>query len=140
MTKQELSQLHHLAREIDDVKRRIQDLESLCTSGVSRITGMPLKAGADDKVARCAVQIADLKNQLEIMLVERLRAMAMLTQYIDSVQDSQMRLILSLRYIQRYPWTKVAVKVGGGNSDKTVQMAVSRFLKKAEGHDRPSRA
>ena len=130
MTKHDLSQLYHLTKEIDEVKQRILDLESLCTSGVSHISGMPSRAGMDDKVARYAVEIADLKVQLEIMLVERLHALSILTQYINSVQDSQIRLILSLRYIQRYTWTQVAAKVGGGNSDKTVQMAVGRHLKR----------
>ena len=49
--------------------------------------------------------------------------------FIDSVADSKIRQILSLRYIDGLPWAKVAQDVYGYANANTPQMALTRYLK-----------
>ena len=130
MTKHELSQLYYLNREIVQLQRRLEELEGLATSCTQHITGMPMVQGVSDKVAKYAVEIADLKGILDLNLKRCFYELNRLNRYIQSIDDAQMRMILSLRYINGLGWDQVAASIGGGNSDKNVQMAVNRFLQK----------
>lgn len=130
MTKKELSQLYYLNREIVQLQERLSQLDSLATSSTQKITGMPFGTGVSDMVGRYATEIADLKALLDLNLKKCFYELNKLNHYIESVEDVQMRMILSLRYINGLSWVQVAASIGGGNSDKTVQMAVNRFLKK----------
>ena len=49
--------------------------------------------------------------------------------FIDSLQDSQLRQIIHYRYIRGCSWTKVAQMIGGGNTDSAVKMRVIRHFK-----------
>ena len=130
MTKQELSQLYYLNREIEQLKNRIAELECIATSTSSVITGMPHASGVSDKVGKYAAEIADLKELLDLNLRKCFYELNRLNRFIESIEDSQLRMILSLRHINGLGWDQVAASIGGGNSDKSVQMMVSRFLKK----------
>jgi hypothetical protein len=130
MTKNELSQLYYLNREIEEQQRRLMELECVATSCTSEITGMPHINGISDKVGKCVTEIADLKSHIELKLKKCFYELNRLNQYIESIEDSQMRMILSLRYINSLCWQQVAFSIGGGNTDISVQMQVNRFLKK----------
>jgi hypothetical protein len=130
MTKQELSQLYYLNREIEQLKSRLTELDCIATSTSSRITGMPHASGISDKVGKYAAEIADLKELLDLNLKKCFYELNRLNRYIESIEDSQIRMIMSLRYINGLDWSQVAYSIGGGNSDKSVQMIVNRFLKR----------
>lgn len=49
---------------------------------------------------------------------------------IYAVKDSQVRLILLLRYVDGMSWRKIAARVGGGNTSDSVRMIHNRFLSK----------
>ena len=98
MTVKEMSQLYYLNREIVQLERQLEELECLAESTTQVITGMPHGSGTSDKVGRFAVRIADLRSMIDNrkarwMMMNRLNA------YIDGVEDSLTRQILSLRYV-----------------------------------------
>lgn len=112
MTKQELSQLYYLNREIEHLKNRIVELECIATSSTSRITGMPHASGISDKVGKYAAEIADLKELLDLNLKKCFYELNRLNRYIETIEDSQVRLIMSLRYINGLSWQQVAFSIG----------------------------
>ena len=128
MTKKELSQLYYLNREIEEQQRRLAELETVATSCTATITGLPRTSGMADKIAKYAIEIADLKALLDLNLKKCFYELNRLNRYIQSVDDSQMRMILSLRYINGYNWRQIAFSIGGGNTEKGIQMMVKRFL------------
>ena len=75
-------------------------------------------------------EIADLKQlirlNVERCMIERNR----LERYIATVEDSLVRQILRLRYINGLSWVAVANHIGGNNTDVSVQMQINRFLKR----------
>ena len=49
---------------------------------------------------------------------------------IYAVKDSQVRLILLMRYVDGMSWRNIAARVGGGNTSDSVRMIHNRFLSK----------
>jgi len=130
MTKKELSQLYYLNREIEEQQRRLVELETVATSCTATITGLPKTRSIADKLAKYAVEIADLKALLDLNLKKCFYELNRLNRYIQSIEDSQMRMILSLRYINGYNWRQIAFSIGGGNTEEGVRQMAHRFIKK----------
>lgn len=128
MTVKELSQLYHLNKEIEAELDRLRELEEAATSTTLKITGLPHAAGIADKTA-IAAQIADARDVIEaknkLAVVEYNR----LLRYIANVDDSLVRLILSLRFVGGLSWAEVARRVGGNNTEAGVKMACYRYIR-----------
>ncbi len=112
MTKKELSQLYYLKKEIKQQQRRLEELEISATNCTSKITGLPSGKGISDKIGNYVTEIADLKSILDLNLKKCFYELNRLDRYIQSVEDSQMRMILTLRYIQGLSWQKIAYAIG----------------------------
>lgn len=112
MTKHELSQLYWLNREIEEQQRRLDELESLATSCTSKITGMPKNPSVTDKLSKYVAEIIDLKGLIDLNIKKCFYELNRLNRYIESVGDSEMRLILSLRYINGLTWQQIAFSIG----------------------------
>lgn len=130
MTKKELSQLYYLNREIEEMQIRLHELESLATSCTANITGMPHANGISDKVGKHVAEIADLKSLLDLNLKKCFYELSRLNRYINSINDSEMRMILSLRYINGLCWEQVATSISPYASGDSVRKAHDRFLRK----------
>jgi hypothetical protein len=130
MNKKELSQLYYLNREIEQLKSRIEELECIAVSDTSRITGMPHVTGISDKVGIYAAEIADLKELLNLNLKKCFYELNRLNRYIESIDDSQMRMIMTLRYVNGLSWRQIAFSIGGGNTEDSIKKLAYRYLKK----------
>lgn len=130
MTKNELSQLYYLNREIEEIQKRIDELETAATSCTARLTGMPHASGVYDKIGKYAAEIVDLKSLLDLNLKKCFYELNRLNRYINSVNNSEMRLILSLRYINGLEWDQVAASISPYASGDSVRKAHDRFLRR----------
>ena len=128
ITKRELSQLYYLSREIEQDRKRLEELEAAAQGITQQITGMPPAGGAGDKVGKYAAEIADLRAIIEHKVQQCWYELNRLNRFIASVEDSQMRQILTLRYINRLSWTRIAIEIGGGNTPDSVRKMHDRFL------------
>lgn len=130
MTKKELSQLYYLNRETEMYQRKLQELEAAAVSCVSVITGMPHCPGVNEKVGRYQAEIHDLRELIRLNIqkcfIERMR----IERYITTIDDSILRQVISYRYISCLDWRQVACCIGGGNSEKNLQMMLKNYLDK----------
>lgn len=141
MNKNELSQLNSLNREIELIKRQIEDAElsvsygatgdtvigsSTCfpyTQHVIKVTGIDIQ-GYEKKVNR-------LKKLLTRRLEELMDKVEEINEFISSVEDSETRIILTLRYINNLSWQQIAFSIG--ESDESYpRRKHNKFLKAAE--------
>ncbi len=129
MTKKELSQLYYLKKEIKEQQRRIAELETAATKCTANISGMPSGKGISDKVGQYAAQIADLKAILDLNLKKSFYELNKLTRYIESIEDSEMKLIFSFRYIQNMSWYEISKNLGSLGDGSTERKKHNRFLK-----------
>lgn len=112
MNKKELSQLYFLNREIEEQQRRLQELECLATTCTSQITGMPKSRGVVDRLAGYVAEIADLKSLLDLNIKKCFFELNRLNRFINTIEDSQMRMIFALRYINGLTWQQIAFSIG----------------------------
>lgn len=131
MTKKELSQLYHLNREIKHQKKRLEELETIATNMSANITGLPKSTATKDRISKYAVEIADLKSLIELNIQKCFYELSKLNRYINSVDDSLMRQILTLRYINGLSWQQVAFNIGE-NDESYPRQKHDKFLKLTE--------
>lgn len=129
MTIERLKQLNSLKKEIRDLEKRLNDIEALATGTIQTITGVPFAGGMPDKTS-LAAEIADIRALLQEKRVETLQEFQQLMDYISSVQDSHIRRILTYRFVDGNSWTKVAMRMGGGNTENNVKKACYRYLRR----------
>ncbi len=55
--------------------------------------------------------------------------------FIENVDDAQMRMILSLRFVNGLTWRQVARSIGGGNTEDSVRKACQRFLQEQDAEN-----
>lgn len=112
MTKKKLSQLYYLKKEIKEQQKKIKELETAATSFSSKMDGLPKGDGTSDKIGNYVAQIADLKSLLDLNLKKYFYELKQVNRYIQSIEDNQMRKILTLRYIKCLTWQNIAYEIG----------------------------
>lgn len=71
------------------------------------------------------------KKQIEKRLSELKEKRQEVVNFIMSIEDPQIRLIVKLRCFNLLSWNAVADRIGGMNSEYTVKKRFYRFLEKA---------
>lgn len=137
MTLKELSQLYWLKKEIEYDKKRLKQLEIVDVVDVqaSKLTGMPYTPPLIyDQMAEKVVTIVAFKEELQEALQEAIKRSRTeelkIMNYINSIDDSFIRLIFKLRFVDCKTWWQVAWDVGGGNTNHTVKNTCYRYLKR----------
>lgn len=131
MTKKELSQLYWLNREIEADKRKLEELRLAAVSATAKITGLPHVTGVRDKVGEIAVLIEEQGRLIELKKKQTVIEYNRLMRYINSVDDSLMRQILTLRYVNGLSWQQVAFSIG--ESDESYpRRKHNEFLRKSK--------
>ena len=129
MTKKELKNLYYLKKEIVAQKKRIKELENLATSCTAKVTELTNKTEVIDMVGKYAVEIADLKRLLDLNLKKRFYELVRLDKFIESIEDSEIRTILMLRYAQGLSWQQIAKDMGAIGDASTERKKHNRLLK-----------
>lgn len=131
MTVKELSQLYYLKKEIKMQRERISELEAIATGCTGKITGIPggKSKSNSDKIGRYAAQIADLRCLLDLNLKKSFFELNRLTQYIQDIDDSLVRQIMTYRFIYGFNWQKIALIIGGNNKPDALRIKMYRYLK-----------
>jgi len=101
MTKNDLMQAYYIGKEIELWQKEETRLKN--TASGKKITRM----------------LAELERKKEEII-----------DFIMSIDDPQIRLIIKLRCYDRLSWNAVADKVGGMNTEYTVKKRFYRFLEK----------
>ena len=99
MTKRELSKYYFLNLEIKDIKSKIQEIESTII-GSSKITDMPHSTNKSDPVHEKVELLSRLKTKLENREAKAMRELLKIESYISAIEDAEVRLIFSKRYIE----------------------------------------
>ena len=127
MTKERLSQLSWLKLEIEELSTRAHKIESALSGRTSRIDSMPWLGGTKDLVGDLLPELTDLADKLQNCRKRALDEFTTLQAFISQIDDSQVRLIFTMRYLDSYSWHQVAWRLGGNTAD-SVRMIHNRYL------------
>lgn len=68
------------------------------------------------------------KSTLEILEYDLMQKTNEVEEFISSIDDSRIRRIINLKFIENLSWLQVANRIGGGNSESGVKSAFHRFI------------
>ena len=122
MTEQELGGYIYLKGQIENVEERIAGLEMGIAEMEREIglvsvnlDGMPHGSTPGDPVARMAIAIAELHEEMKELKAELTERRAELTEkereireYINNVEDEKVKLIIEWRFIDLLDWYEIA--------------------------------
>ena len=112
LTEKELNQLHYINKEIEVLKKQLDELKSRSLIKGQEITGMPHVSGTSDKTAQIALSIREIEELYEIKLRELYLVRSRIERYINTINDGELRLIVRLRCINNMRWEDIACEVG----------------------------
>jgi len=109
MTIDELSKYHNIKIEIKQLNDNIEELETTII-GSSKITGMPLstKSNNSNPTERIGLKLAKLKSKLEEKKENLLDELHEIEDFITTVDDEEIRIIIRERFINGKTWDEVA--------------------------------
>lgn len=143
VTKEVLSQYSDLQEEIKEVRLKIERLErdidriedgemviDSVTGGNGgkqhfKIEGVPFPEYSRKKTLLYA-----RKATLQLLEDDLLEKTNEVEAFIASIDDSRMRRIINLRFLENKTWNQVADYIGGGNTEDSVRKSFTRFLEK----------
>lgn len=129
MEKKDLEELYYLKKEVVRQKQRLHALENALTNCTSTLSDLPKGNGETDKIGSYIAEIDLLKEQLTASITRCWRQIHFIECYIDSVEDSEMREILRMRYAEGMSWQQIAF--AAGYYDESVpRKRHNRFLQK----------
>lgn len=132
MTIKELSQLYYLNREIENDRRRLEELEAKLTSPSSpNLSGMPRSTAYGNKIESSVADIMNLKAIIAAKQQQCIYERSRLMRYITDINDSLTREIFVFRFVNGLSWRQVAASVGGNNTEASVKMICYRHIKDA---------
>ena len=128
MTRQDLEKHLKLRRQLMECRDILQNLKRSVGPGTQALTGMPHAPGVKDKVGDLATEIAYMERRVAALQAKVDDQAVEVRNFSAGVQDDQMKIILSLRYIRGLTWIEVALVLGGRNTGSGVRSAVWRFF------------
>lgn len=126
----ELKQLQKYPRLIEAARMKVQRLRDQAGLHSVSLDGMPRGTGARDKIGTIVPDIVEAEEQLQQLEEEYWRLRLRVGDWIDSVNDIQVSLALSLRYLEGMKWDQVAKECG--IDEGAARMMINRYLKKCE--------
>ena len=132
MTERELKELLYITKRIKDIEERIAELEDEIGVGSVNMDGMPHGSTPGNPVERLALAKAALHEQLVNTRATLLEKELEIRQYIESVEQEDIKLIMELRFLKFMDWYNVAGELEellGRNVDRsTPQKKLKKYL------------
>lgn len=111
MTIEQLSRLRVLNREASQLRERLGQLRAVEQGRTLAITGLPAVTSGQAR-REYQGQIAKVERLLQQRLEECLGALQEIESFLNSLGDSEIRLLLALRYVNGFTWQQVAFHMG----------------------------
>ena len=128
MTLDELNAHLILIQKLNTAREMLQTLETAALTA-SRLDTMPRAAGLGDRTAALAMKISQQKDIVASLERTVDASSVAVKEFIDSVTDNRLNVILYLRFVCGYEWQAVAEVIGGRNTENAVKSLVYRFFR-----------
>ena len=113
-------------RELDELRRKSRVVKDTVRGSLSSfpytmhpVTIRGIETTPNKRILRREARLRERRERLDTMLAE-------IDDFIDSLEDSQLRQIIQYRYVKGYSWVKTAQMVH--NKESTVRMRIQRYF------------
>ncbi|MEE0252343.1 MAG: hypothetical protein UEE41_02970 [Acutalibacteraceae bacterium] len=129
MTLHDFSKLLYLRKEIIVEQKHLEELEKAIVMQQITLPDLPdiCLQSSDSEIQ---AELERCKQLIERCMKKSIHEYKKLILYILNINDSMIRQIMFLRFIQGHTWVQVAAEIGGGNSPDSIRMMVKRYLAK----------
>ncbi len=134
MNKHKLRQLQYLKSEIALLKDQIAETEFTITT--DKVTGSEKEwpytkrsftiQGID--YSDYKKKTRKIRNKLQRRVEDLIDLLAEINAWIESIEDSLLRQVITLRHVSGCTWDEVAAKIGGGNTGESVRKMHDRYF------------
>lgn len=141
VSKEILNQYTNLQKECKEIREKIDKLEKQIEKiedegavidkvrgGEGGLQSFRIEGFPYPEYSRKKTLLFARKAKLSDMELELLEKVNMVEEYISSLSDSHIRRIISLRVVEGLSWNKIAIKMGGNNTEDSVRMCYNRFI------------
>lgn len=145
MRKNVLTQYTDLLREVDEVERRIHKTEAELRKIIDEgevtdvvrggeggiqhytITGFPQR-----DYNRMRILLNTRKSILHSLKSEIEQSINDVQEFINGIENSHDRRIVTMRVIDRMSWRQIAINMGGNNTEEGVRQTYHRLIERSE--------
>lgn len=132
MIKEELNELYWLNREIADLQRRLEELESNTPVGSSNLSGLPPSSTKSNPIELYVEKVESLRKRIAENMALAIQEKQKIEDFISTVADPEMRMIIRLRNIDLMGWFEIAEAMSDDKKHydrTTVSKKYRKFLK-----------
>lgn len=131
MTQQNLERIFYLKKELSKWQRRLADLQADIALGNKQLDGMPRTGtnAVSKPVEDKAIKLMEVSRIIEGKISEIQYAISEIDEYILSIEDPLIRLLLRCRCCELMSWDAVAIELGGNHTAESVRQMYHRFIK-----------
>ena len=97
-----------LRREMDDLRERAQKLRAEAERMSVRLTGLPGGGPSDDRLQRCAAELADLEREYTAAAAVCTVRLRSIERAVRRLKDPVQRVILRRRWLDGESWERIA--------------------------------
>lgn len=126
LDKRELNKLFYIDLEIKDIKEELEDLEGKAIGAVDYSKESVQTSGNIDKIGNLAIKLSELRSLYELKLEELYIQRTRIERFINSIEDSEIRLIVRYRNVKLMTWEEIANRLGYERT--TVSKKYWRFI------------
>ena len=130
MTEHELMGYTYIKARIERIERRIAELELEGGLGAVNMDGMPHGTTPGDPVARMAIARVALHERLVRLRAELIEKELEIQEYIDSVEDEEVKLIIEWRFIDLLNWCAIAENLAEMTGEPVDRTTPAKKIKK----------
>lgn len=143
--KNALTQYMDLVREIEEVEQRIRKTErelqkiidegevtDMVRGGEGGIQHFTITGFPQRDYAKKRTLLNTRKSILHALRSEIEQSTNDVLEFINSIDDSHVRRIVTMRFVDGMKWRQIALNIGGGNTEDSVRKTVERFLERED--------
>lgn len=112
MIREELNELYWLNKEIQDLKKRLKELEDNTPIGSAKITGLPKGNCQTNQIEEYVEKVDALKRKINENMILVIEEKKKIEDFIATVDDAEMRMIIRLRNIDLMGWQEIGDALG----------------------------
>ena len=127
MTEKELNKLWYINKRIARIKSRIEEIEQETGVGGIVLDGMPHSHNGKSIVEQIAIKRAELYQWLKEEELNKINEYLKVKNYIATVEDEEIKLIMEMRFIDNEVWETIAGELY--YDPRTVARKMRRYLK-----------